>query len=63
MTTAPVHMPVGSAPGDVTRYLCAAAYVDEDFADRVVEDLLADEAWPPWRPRPTSTWWRWYATV
>ncbi|MFE3853978.1 hypothetical protein ACFXPN_22890 [Streptomyces griseorubiginosus] len=44
MTTAPVHMPVGSAPGDVTRYLCAAAYVDEGFADRVVEDLLADEA-------------------
>jgi hypothetical protein len=44
MTTAPVHMPVGSAPGDVTRYLCAAAYVDEDFADRVVEGLLADEA-------------------
>lgn len=44
MTTAPVHMPVGSAPGDVTRYLCAAAYVDEGFAERVVEDLLADEA-------------------
>jgi hypothetical protein len=44
MTTAPVHMPVGSAPGDVTRYLCAAAYVDENFADRVVEDILADEA-------------------
>ncbi|MEU9169779.1 hypothetical protein AB0D34_18555 [Streptomyces sp. NPDC048420] len=44
MTTAPVHMPVGSAPGDVTRYLCAAAYVDEGFADRVVEDVLADEA-------------------
>ncbi|MER5833994.1 hypothetical protein ABT116_24890 [Streptomyces sp. NPDC002130] len=44
MTTAPVHMPVGSTPGDVTRYLCAAAYVDEDFAERVVEDLLADEA-------------------
>ncbi|MET7691803.1 hypothetical protein ABZT06_28130 [Streptomyces sp. NPDC005483] len=44
MTTAPVHMPVGSAPGDVTRYLCAAAYLDEEFADRVVEDVLADEA-------------------
>ncbi|MFF0016452.1 hypothetical protein [Streptomyces sp. NPDC005374] len=44
MTTAPVRMPVGSAPGDVTRYLCAGAYVDEGFADRVVEDLLADEA-------------------
>ncbi|GGT15518.1 hypothetical protein GCM10010259_55510 [Streptomyces daghestanicus] len=43
MTTAPVAMPVGSAPGDVTRYLCAAAYVDEHFADRVVEDVLADE--------------------
>ncbi|WP_280874417.1 hypothetical protein [Streptomyces pseudovenezuelae] len=44
MTTAPGHMPVGSAPGDVTRYLCAAAYVDEGFADRVVEGVLADEA-------------------
>lgn len=44
MTTAPGYMPVGSAPGDVTRYLCAAAYVDEGFADRVVEDVLADEA-------------------
>ncbi|MET7737002.1 hypothetical protein ABZT02_37575 [Streptomyces sp. NPDC005402] len=44
MTTAPVHMPVGSASGDVTRYLCAAAYVDEGFADRVVEGVLADEA-------------------
>jgi len=44
MTTAPVHMPVGSTPGDVTRYLCAAAYVDEEFADRVVNDVLADEA-------------------
>ncbi|MET8079222.1 hypothetical protein [Streptomyces sp. NPDC005303] len=44
MTTAPVHMPVGNAPGDVTRYLCAAAYVDEGFADRVVEEVLADEA-------------------
>nr|WP_067032254.1 hypothetical protein [Streptomyces dysideae] len=44
MTTAPVHMPVGSTPGDVTRYLCAAAYVDDGFADRVVEDVLADEA-------------------
>ncbi|KUL43528.1 hypothetical protein [Streptomyces regalis] len=44
MTTPQVHMPVGSAPGDVTRYLCAAAYVDEGFADRVVEDVLADEA-------------------
>ncbi|MGW0825924.1 hypothetical protein [Streptomyces sp. NPDC002845] len=44
MTTPQVHMPVGSMPGDVTRYLCAAAYVDEKFADRVVEDVLADEA-------------------
>ncbi|MCT9081946.1 hypothetical protein [Streptomyces fulvoviolaceus] len=44
MTTAPVHMPVGSTPGDVTRYLCAAAYVDEGFADRVVDEVLADEA-------------------
>ncbi|MGW2334173.1 hypothetical protein ACWCXS_09485 [Streptomyces sp. NPDC001685] len=44
MTTGPVHMPVGSAPGDVTRYLCTAAYVDEQFAVRVVEEVLADEA-------------------
>ncbi|ELS57689.1 hypothetical protein [Streptomyces viridochromogenes] len=44
MTTTQVRMPVGSAPGDVTRYLCAAAYVDEGFADRVVEEVLADEA-------------------
>nr|WP_055529348.1 hypothetical protein [Streptomyces graminilatus] len=44
MTTPQAHMPVGSEPGDVTRYLCAAAYVDERFADRVVEDVLADDA-------------------
>ncbi|MGW1598883.1 hypothetical protein [Streptomyces sp. NPDC002343] len=44
VTTAPLNMPVGREPGDVTRYLCAAAYVDERFADRVVEDVLADEA-------------------
>ncbi|WP_330289671.1 hypothetical protein [Streptomyces sp. NBC_00576] len=43
MTTPQAHMPVGSMPGDVTRYLCAAAYVDEEFADRVVEGVLADE--------------------
>ena len=28
-TTPQTHMPVGSVPGDVTRYLCAAAYMDE----------------------------------
>jgi hypothetical protein len=44
MTDGPVRGPVGSAPGDVTRYLCAAAYLDEQFADRVVDDVLADEA-------------------
>lgn len=45
MTTTPqAHMPVGSTPGDVTRYLCAAAYLDEEFTDRVVEGVLADEA-------------------
>lgn len=43
MTTPQAHMPVGSMPGDVTRYLCAAAYVDEEFADRVVDGVLADE--------------------
>ncbi|MEU6227249.1 hypothetical protein [Streptomyces sp. NPDC047042] len=42
-TTLRANMPVGSVPGDVTRYLCAAAYVDEEFADRVVEHVLADE--------------------
>ncbi|WP_319205851.1 hypothetical protein [Streptomyces sp. ME02-8801-2C] len=42
-TTLRANMPVGSVPGDVTRYLCAAAYVDEEFADRVVEQVLADE--------------------
>ncbi|MFF5104434.1 hypothetical protein [Streptomyces sp. NPDC000134] len=43
MTTAPIHLPVGSAPGDATRYLCAGAYLDERFADRVLEEVLADE--------------------
>ncbi|WP_240139204.1 hypothetical protein [Streptomyces sp. MUM 178J] len=33
----------GSAPGDVTRYLCAAAYTDPAFSRRVVEDVLGDE--------------------
>ncbi|MEU7045067.1 hypothetical protein AB0A77_28980 [Streptomyces varsoviensis] len=44
MKTVQAAMPVGSTPGDVTRYLCAAAYLDEDFAQRVVEKVLADEA-------------------
>ncbi|MEU6352639.1 hypothetical protein ABZ896_25490 [Streptomyces sp. NPDC047072] len=44
MTIPQERMPVGSTPGDVTRYLCAAAYLDEGFAERVVEDVLADEA-------------------
>lgn len=35
--------PVGTEPGDVTRYLCTAAYVDERFADRVADEVLADE--------------------
>ncbi|MFC4052198.1 hypothetical protein ACFOY4_21145 [Actinomadura syzygii] len=44
MTTAQqVRAPVGSVQGDVTRYLCAGAYIDEKFADRVVEEVLADE--------------------
>ncbi|MGW3645901.1 hypothetical protein [Streptomyces sp. NPDC000878] len=47
MTAPQVHMPVGRVPGDVTRYLCAAAYVDERFADRVVEGVVADEASAP----------------
>ncbi|MFJ5266317.1 hypothetical protein ACIQAC_38275 [Streptomyces sp. NPDC088387] len=44
MTTGPLHMPVGRVRGDVTRYLCTAAHVDEAFAERVVEEVLADEA-------------------
>lgn len=44
MTTTPqAHMPVGTTPGDVTRYLCTAAYIDEQFAERVVDEVLADE--------------------
>ncbi|MEV5436589.1 hypothetical protein AB0K80_11230 [Streptomyces sp. NPDC052682] len=43
MANPQLHMPVGRVPGDVTRYLCAAAYLDERFADRVVEEVLADE--------------------
>ncbi|MEU3984264.1 hypothetical protein AB0F77_30000 [Streptomyces sp. NPDC026672] len=43
MTIPQARSPVGSVPGDVTRYLCAAAYVDERFARRVVADVLADE--------------------
>ncbi len=33
---------LGRAPGDVTRYLCAAAYTDPGFARRVVEKVLGD---------------------
>ena len=33
---------LGEVDGDVTRYLCAAAYLDPAFARSVVEDLLAD---------------------
>lgn len=40
----PALGPIGSVPGDVTRYLCAAAYLDERFADLVVDQVLADEA-------------------
>ncbi|HEY8980388.1 MAG TPA: hypothetical protein VIU15_12470 [Streptomyces sp.] len=43
-TTVPMSMPLGRTPGDVTRYLCAAAYTDEIFARRVVDEVLADEA-------------------
>ncbi|MET8977079.1 hypothetical protein ABZX85_15795 [Streptomyces sp. NPDC004539] len=42
--TVPMSMPLGRTPGDVTRYLCAAAYTDEIFARRVVDEVLADEA-------------------
>ncbi|MFJ8042691.1 hypothetical protein ACIRBX_19590 [Kitasatospora sp. NPDC096147] len=35
--------PLGSVPGDVTRYLSAAAYTDPAFARRVTEDLVSDD--------------------
>jgi len=34
--------PLGEVDGDVTRYLCAAAYIDPGFARTVVEDVLGD---------------------
>ncbi|MER5641621.1 hypothetical protein ABT095_32355 [Kitasatospora sp. NPDC002227] len=40
---APATPALGSAPGDVTRYLCAAAYLDPAFARIVVQDVLSDE--------------------
>ncbi|MBB4950127.1 hypothetical protein F4556_005662 [Kitasatospora gansuensis] len=39
----PNSTPLGSVPGDVTRYLSAAAYTDPAFARLVVEHLVADE--------------------
>ncbi|WP_441246681.1 hypothetical protein [Kitasatospora sp. McL0602] len=39
----PAPPAVGSTPGDVTRYLCAAAYRDPLFTRGVIEDLLGDE--------------------
>ncbi|MER5864712.1 hypothetical protein [Kitasatospora sp. NPDC002040] len=39
----PNSTPLGSVPGDVTRYLSAAAYTDPAFARLVVEQLVADE--------------------
>ncbi|MFE5207103.1 hypothetical protein [Streptomyces sp. NPDC056600] len=33
----------GSVPGDATRYLCALAHLDPDFARRVVDGVLDDE--------------------
>ncbi|MEU1294822.1 hypothetical protein ABZ439_20585 [Streptomyces sp. NPDC005840] len=44
MNTARGRQPVGRERGDVTRYLCAGAYLDDAFADRVVEEILFDEA-------------------
>lgn len=43
MTDTIVRAPVGRVPGDVTRYLSAAAYLDERFTNRVVDEVLADE--------------------
>ncbi|WP_052411795.1 hypothetical protein [Streptomyces sp. NRRL S-118] len=39
---APVAVATGTVPGDVTRYLCAAAYTDPVFVRRVVEGVLGD---------------------
>jgi hypothetical protein len=39
---APEAVATGTVPGDVTRYLCAAAYTDPAFVRRVVEDVLGD---------------------
>ncbi|MFI5527891.1 hypothetical protein ACIA8O_04970 [Kitasatospora sp. NPDC051853] len=36
-------VPLGSEPGDATRYLSAAAYLDPSFARLVTERLVADE--------------------
>ncbi|GAA4933887.1 hypothetical protein ACFPM3_04835 [Streptomyces coeruleoprunus] len=39
---APAPVATGTTPGDVTRYLCAAAYLRPSFARRVVDDVLGD---------------------
>ncbi|BFV59912.1 hypothetical protein KCMC57_up50160 [Kitasatospora sp. CMC57] len=39
----PNSTPLGSAPGDVTRYVSAAVYTDDMLADSVVEHLVHDE--------------------
>ncbi|MFJ8695680.1 hypothetical protein [Streptomyces roseolilacinus] len=38
----PQSVATGTEPGDATRYLCAAAYTDPEFARRVVECVLGD---------------------
>ncbi|MYQ67696.1 MULTISPECIES: hypothetical protein [unclassified Streptomyces] len=62
MNTARGRQPVGRERGDVTRYLCAGAYLDDAFADRVVEEILFDEA-SAVAPAPTSTWSPWSTTA
>jgi hypothetical protein len=39
----PAWSPGAGATGDVTRYLCVAARTDESFAERVVDEVIADE--------------------
>lgn len=39
----PNSTPLGSVPGDVTRYLSAAVYTDPRLADQVVEQVVYDE--------------------
>ncbi|GAA4709605.1 hypothetical protein [Phytohabitans rumicis] len=49
--THPAPMPAPAVLGDTTRWLCAAAYLDDDYAHHVITELTDDEqrAVPPSR--------------